>query len=142
LCDGVRSLTGCLVVLFCASSQRFCSDRHLSHPGTGRVVRSQSFLKGSAVDTRRNTRQVSPTAQVCPSSLLAIFPPRAEIATELPLRSTPHFGTVGYALDPDSLRENRNGLTAQLNLAGPPCNAFGKDILNLTIQITYGTASR
>lgn len=48
----------------------------------------------------------------------------------------------GYALDPDSLRENRNGFTAQLNLAGPPCNAFGRDILNLTIQITYDTASR
>ncbi|KAH9974514.1 glycosyl hydrolases family 31-domain-containing protein [Russula compacta] len=46
----------------------------------------------------------------------------------------------GYTLD--SLKEARNGFTAQLNLAGPPCNAFGKDILNLTIQVTYETASR
>lgn len=47
---------------------------------------------------------------------------------------------LGYTLD--SLREARNGFTAQLNLAGPPCNAFGKDILNLTIQVRYETASR
>jgi alpha-glucosidase len=57
------------------------------------------------------------------------------MATEFPF-------TVGYALDPDSFRENRNGFTAQLNLAGPPCDAFGKDILNLTIQVTYETSSR
>ena len=53
-----------------------------------------------------------------------------------------HFFVPGYALDPDSLKENQNGFTAQLNLAGPPCNAFGKDILNLTIQVTHDTASR
>jgi hypothetical protein len=48
----------------------------------------------------------------------------------------------GYTLD--SLTENQlgNGFTAQLNLAGPPCNAFGKDILNLTLQVTYETSSR
>ena len=53
-----------------------------------------------------------------------------------------HFFVPGYALDLDSLKENQNGFTAQLNLAGPPCNAFGKDILNLTIQVTHDTASR
>ena len=47
---------------------------------------------------------------------------------------------TGYTLD--SFREDRNGFTAQLNLAGAPCNAFGNDILNLTIQVTYETASR
>jgi hypothetical protein len=47
---------------------------------------------------------------------------------------------LGYNLD--SLREYRNGFTAQLNLAGPPCNAFGNDILNLSIQVTYETVSR
>ena len=47
---------------------------------------------------------------------------------------------TGYTLD--SFREHRNGFTAQLNLAGAPCNAFGNDILNLTIQVTYETASR
>jgi hypothetical protein len=48
----------------------------------------------------------------------------------------------GYTLD--SLSENQlgNGFTAQLNLAGPPCDAYGSDILNLTLQVTYETASR
>ncbi|KAH9952633.1 glycosyl hydrolases family 31-domain-containing protein [Russula dissimulans] len=46
----------------------------------------------------------------------------------------------GYTLD--SLRENKNGFTAQLHLAGPPCNAFGNDIENLTIRVAYETTSR
>ena len=54
----------------------------------------------------------------------------------------PNYRFPGYILD--SLSENQlgNGFTAQLNLAGPPCNAFGSDILNLTIQVTYETNSR
>lgn len=46
----------------------------------------------------------------------------------------------GYFLD--SFVENQSGFTAQLNLAGRPCNAFGEDILNLTIRVTYETTSR
>ncbi|KAF8268968.1 glycosyl hydrolases family 31-domain-containing protein [Lactarius quietus] len=46
----------------------------------------------------------------------------------------------GYVLD--SLVENWSGFTAQLNLAGRPCNAFGDDILNLTIRVTSETTSR
>ncbi|KAG6370671.1 glycoside hydrolase family 31 protein [Boletus reticuloceps] len=41
----------------------------------------------------------------------------------------------GYALG--SLAENEYGLTAQLSLAGTPCNAFGTDIMDLTIEVTY-----
>ncbi|KAH9022012.1 glycosyl hydrolases family 31-domain-containing protein [Lactarius pseudohatsudake] len=46
----------------------------------------------------------------------------------------------GYVLD--SFVENQSGFTAQLNLAGRPCDAFGEDILNLTIRVTYETTSR
>jgi hypothetical protein len=46
----------------------------------------------------------------------------------------------GYVLD--SLVENWSGFTAQLNLAGRPCDAFGYDILNLTIRVTHETTSR
>ncbi|KAJ6607818.1 glycosyl hydrolases family 31-domain-containing protein [Mycena sp. CBHHK59/15] len=46
----------------------------------------------------------------------------------------------GYSLQ--SLSETKNGLTAKLNLAGAECNAFGKDVANLTIQVTYETESR
>ncbi len=48
--------------------------------------------------------------------------------------------TSGYTLD--SLKETETGLTAQLNLAGDACNAFGNDIANLTIQVTYETETR
>ena len=48
--------------------------------------------------------------------------------------------TPGYTLS--HLDENEFGLTAQLNLAGKPCNAFGNDILNLSIEITYETITR
>lgn len=46
----------------------------------------------------------------------------------------------GYTLK--SLHETAFGLTAQLDLAGPACNAFGQDISNLTIQVTYETQAR
>ncbi|KAJ7435017.1 glycosyl hydrolases family 31-domain-containing protein [Mycena galericulata] len=46
----------------------------------------------------------------------------------------------GYALS--SLSTTPAGLTAKLNLAGPACTAFGRDIANLTIQVTYETQSR
>ncbi|TFY77203.1 hypothetical protein EWM64_g6809 [Hericium alpestre] len=38
--------------------------------------------------------------------------------------------------------QTSHGLTAQLNLAGPACNAFSEDIANLTIEVTYETESR
>ncbi|KAK1232832.1 hypothetical protein PQX77_003998, partial [Marasmius sp. AFHP31] len=46
----------------------------------------------------------------------------------------------GYVLD--SVSESETGLIAQLNLDGPPCDAFGNDIPNLSIEVTYETASR
>ncbi|KAI0271258.1 glycosyl hydrolases family 31-domain-containing protein [Gloeopeniophorella convolvens] len=42
----------------------------------------------------------------------------------------------------DSVQETQHGLVARLNLAGLPCNAFGNDIQNLTIEVTYETRSR
>ncbi|KAI0652641.1 glycosyl hydrolases family 31-domain-containing protein [Trametes meyenii] len=46
----------------------------------------------------------------------------------------------GYTLL--GLKETKTGLTAQLNLAGPACNAFGHDIANLTLEVTYDTQTR
>lgn len=46
----------------------------------------------------------------------------------------------GYTLT--SLNETNTGLTALLNLAGPECNAFGKDVANLTLEVTYDSQSR
>ncbi|RPD56306.1 hypothetical protein L226DRAFT_469159 [Lentinus tigrinus ALCF2SS1-7] len=46
----------------------------------------------------------------------------------------------GYTLS--SVDETKNGLRAQLDLAGPACNAFGHDISNLTIEVTYETKTR
>ncbi|KAJ7692931.1 glycosyl hydrolases family 31-domain-containing protein [Mycena rosella] len=46
----------------------------------------------------------------------------------------------GYALS--SLSTTKTGLTAKLNLAGAACDAFGTDVANLTIQVTYETESR
>ncbi|KAJ6528271.1 glycosyl hydrolases family 31-domain-containing protein [Mycena vulgaris] len=46
----------------------------------------------------------------------------------------------GYTLH--ALSETKSGLTARLSLAGAACNAFGTDVANLTIQVTYETESR
>ncbi|KAI0714693.1 glycosyl hydrolases family 31-domain-containing protein [Earliella scabrosa] len=46
----------------------------------------------------------------------------------------------GYTLS--ALHETKNGLTAHLSLARPACNAFGRDINNLTLKVTFDTKSR
>ncbi|TCD60713.1 hypothetical protein EIP91_009634 [Steccherinum ochraceum] len=46
----------------------------------------------------------------------------------------------GYTLQ--SLKETKTGLSAQLNLAGTACNAFGSDIANLTLEVTYDSDTR
>ncbi|EPQ61327.1 hypothetical protein GLOTRDRAFT_119185 [Gloeophyllum trabeum ATCC 11539] len=46
----------------------------------------------------------------------------------------------GYTLS--GLKETQTGLTANLVLAGPACNAFGHDIANLTIDVIYETLNR
>ncbi|KAF8965499.1 glycosyl hydrolases family 31-domain-containing protein [Flammula alnicola] len=46
----------------------------------------------------------------------------------------------GYMLR--SLRQSSVGLSAQLTLSGPACNAFGHDVANLTIEVTYESNSR
>lgn len=46
---------------------------------------------------------------------------------------------TGYTLV--SLDEVETGLTAHLTLAGRPCNVFGDDIVNLTVQVTYEAIS-
>ncbi|KDR73230.1 hypothetical protein GALMADRAFT_251812 [Galerina marginata CBS 339.88] len=46
----------------------------------------------------------------------------------------------GYQLN--SLKESNTGLTARLSLKGAACNAFGADVSDLTIEVTYETSSR
>ncbi|EIW75810.1 glycoside hydrolase family 31 protein [Coniophora puteana RWD-64-598 SS2] len=46
----------------------------------------------------------------------------------------------GYTLQ--DLKQSDTGLTAHLNLAGEACNAFGNDIQNLTVEVTYETQQR
>ena len=46
----------------------------------------------------------------------------------------------GYALK--SLKETPSGLAAKLFLDGPACNAFGSDVSDLTIEVTYETDTR
>lgn len=47
---------------------------------------------------------------------------------------------LGYTLG--SLVETSTGLTAKLVLSGAPCNAFGRDIEKLTIEVTYESQER
>ena len=38
-----------------------------------------------------------------------------------------------------NVRSSPHGVVADLTLAGPACNAFGEDILDLTLTVTYET---
>ncbi|KAF7304057.1 Glycoside hydrolase family 31 protein [Mycena indigotica] len=46
----------------------------------------------------------------------------------------------GYALS--GVATKKNGFSAKLGLAGPACNAFGVDVKDLTLEVTYETESR
>ena len=46
----------------------------------------------------------------------------------------------GYALS--GVANTKNGFAAKLSLAGPACNAFGLDVQNLTLEVTYETKER
>lgn len=78
-----------------------------------------------------------PTASIVPSLDISKCPGQVEsifdIVTVLML-------LLGYTLR--SIKQNSTGLTAQLSLADAACNAFGRDILELTIQVTYETNTR
>lgn len=50
------------------------------------------------------------------------------------------FDCVGYRVD--SVRHTLSGLAASLSLAGPECNAFGRDIHQLLLSVTHETESR
>ena len=47
---------------------------------------------------------------------------------------------AGYSLQ--SLQNTSTGFVAGLALAGPACNAFGNDITNLTVEVSYESQSR
>ncbi|KAK7677820.1 hypothetical protein QCA50_019132 [Cerrena zonata] len=46
----------------------------------------------------------------------------------------------GYTLT--GLKETETSLSAELTFAGPACNAFGRDISNLTLEVTYESTTR
>ncbi|KJA17650.1 glycoside hydrolase family 31 protein [Hypholoma sublateritium FD-334 SS-4] len=71
------------------------------------------------------------------------YSPSSNLLLERAANFTPSLdvsGCSGYTLR--SVKQTNTGLTASLDLAGPACNAFGQDIANLTIQVTYETSSR
>src|SRR5947209_14050093 len=41
-----------------------------------------------------------------------------------------------------NVKQNGATLTADLTLAGPACNAYGTDIVNLSLEVTYDTGWR
>jgi alpha-glucosidase len=41
----------------------------------------------------------------------------------------------GYSAS--NVQQTANGLTANLNLAGPACNIYGTDLRNLTLSVEY-----
>ncbi|KAI0762328.1 glycosyl hydrolases family 31-domain-containing protein [Fomes fomentarius] len=70
----------------------------------------------------------------------AILPAWIKRSVEEPSYSLNVSSCPGYALS--SLTESSSGLNARLSLTGPACNAFGHDISDLTLEVTYETKTR
>ncbi|KAH8091383.1 glycosyl hydrolases family 31-domain-containing protein [Cristinia sonorae] len=62
------------------------------------------------------------------------------LAVEASAQSLNVSSCPGYTLH--ALQQTKTGISAHLNLAGPACNAFGKDIANLTLEVTYDSDTR
>ncbi|KAK4230277.1 family 31 putative glycoside hydrolase [Podospora fimiseda] len=56
------------------------------------------------------------------------------------LNSKPLSACPGYKAT--NIKTSSNGLTADLTLAGAPCNTYGKDLEKLRLQVTYETDNR
>ncbi|KAJ2988876.1 hypothetical protein NUW54_g8974 [Trametes sanguinea] len=79
--------------------------------------------------------RVVPVAAYPPSSPQETYLAHAQTGPSLNVSLCPGYTVV-------SKRQTDRGLVVQLSLAGPACNAFGHDILNLTVEVTYETSSR
>ncbi|KAF8177576.1 glycosyl hydrolases family 31-domain-containing protein [Mycena galopus ATCC 62051] len=77
-------------------------------------------------------------------AILALLAGGSALSGRLPKRQTVNPSNLsncpGYSLH--SLSQTDSDLTARLNLAGPACNAFGIDVADLTIEVTYETETR
>ncbi|KAK3373241.1 glycosyl hydrolases family 31-domain-containing protein [Lasiosphaeria ovina] len=65
----------------------------------------------------------------------ALVPARRASANSLPLSACP-----GYKAS--NVKTSQTGLTADLSLAGTPCNTYGTDLDKLTLEVTYETGDR
>lgn len=62
----------------------------------------------------------------------AALPPAIRAVNNDPLAKCP-----GYKAS--NVKTSANGLTAELKLAGKACNAYGTDLDNLVLEVTYET---
>ncbi|KAG8913947.1 hypothetical protein FRC02_005229, partial [Tulasnella sp. 418] len=69
------------------------------------------------------------------SVVQALVPLQARQETSTSTDSCP-----GYSVS--NVKSDRSSLTADLTLAGSPCNAYGPDISKLKLEVTYETATR
>ncbi|KAL5534874.1 hypothetical protein ACEPAG_1339 [Sanghuangporus baumii] len=78
------------------------------------------------------------------STALALLAGCSIIASAQQINETVHSLNVstcpGYTLQ--SLQNTSTGFVAGLALAGPACNAFGNDVANLTVEVSYESQSR
>ncbi|KAF7976546.1 hypothetical protein HWV62_6195 [Athelia sp. TMB] len=84
-----------------------------------------------------------PVSTLLWSAALSVVGVVASAVASLPSNASFSLNTTdcpGYKLD--AVHKTSTGLTASLYLAGPACNAFGTDIANLTLEVTYEQQER
>jgi alpha-glucosidase len=69
--------------------------------------------------------------------LLLLFTPALAVASSLIVRDAtdPLAACPGYKAS--NVQTTSSGLTADLTLAGTACNAYGTDLKDLVLQVTY-----
>lgn len=137
--DGIQVTSRCVqeVAAYTESTNRFIMlplAAFLTVLVLGAFARKPSVLQRQLLPDHSNQNSSETNrfdVSKCPGAWLSWWTDRVQADKQKP---------EGYNLH--QLKQSDFGFTAQLSLAGPACNSFGRDVVNLTIQVTHESRTR
>jgi hypothetical protein len=110
-----------------------CSEKHRENRRSAEYIfRPRQFCRSSSQAQGRHTIRLTMYGLLTGSALVA-----AASALAIAPRQNSDTSCPGYSAS--NVETSGTGLSADLSLAGSPCNSYGKDIENLRLTVSYDT---
>ena len=110
-----------------------CSEKHRENRRSAEYIfRPRQFCRSSSQAQGRHTIPLTMYGLLTGSALVA-----AASALAIAPRQNSDTSCPGYSAS--NVETSGTGLSADLSLAGSPCNSYGKDIENLRLTVSYDT---